>query len=104
MICLAPLLPWPLRLLRAAPETATTLRSRLRQDCCPPRLDSREAANGEVSAAIERLERVVSERPQPAALTLLADLDRLAGDEEAAAVAQELERTVARLQETAGQP
>lgn len=62
-----------------------------------------EAADGDLAGAIERLERVVTDQPQPAALMLLAELHRLAGDADEAAAADELVRAVARLQESAGQ-
>lgn len=62
-----------------------------------------EAAAGDPNAAIERLQLVVLGQPRPDALTLLADLHRFVGDDDAAADADELVRTVARLQEAAGQ-
>lgn len=62
-----------------------------------------EAAGDDTEAAIERLERVVAGQPRPDALSLLGDLRRRAGDEGAAADADELVRTVARLQESSGQ-
>lgn len=61
------------------------------------------AARGDAPGAIARLEEVVAARPQPAALLLLADLQRTVGDDDAAAATDEVVRSVAALQDAAGQ-
>lgn len=62
-----------------------------------------EAATGDIPGAIERLSGVVDRFPQPDAVILLADLHRRSGDEELARQQDALVRTIARLQEDAGQ-
>jgi tetratricopeptide (TPR) repeat protein len=61
------------------------------------------AARGDLDAAAAGLEEVTATRPQPAALVLLADLQRAAGDDAAAADTDEVVRSLATLQEAAGQ-
>jgi tetratricopeptide (TPR) repeat protein len=62
-----------------------------------------EAAEGDVAAAIARLERLVDRVPIPDALILLVELHTTAGDAEAAAQAAETVRAIAALQQDVGQ-
>lgn len=62
-----------------------------------------QAAGGDTAAAIERLAALVDRFPQPDAIVLLGQLYDLAGDEVRARQHDALARTLARLQEDAGQ-
>lgn len=62
-----------------------------------------EAARGDIDAAIGRLSAVVDRFPMPEAVILLGDLHTQAGDEGLAQEQYALARTIARLQQDAGQ-
>ncbi|CAN5914740.1 hypothetical protein BH23ACT10_BH23ACT10_05750 [soil metagenome] len=62
-----------------------------------------QAAGGDLDAAEEALSAVVERLPTPDAVTLLADVQRLQGDDAAAEANDELARTLSRLQAEQGQ-
>jgi tetratricopeptide (TPR) repeat protein len=61
------------------------------------------AARGDLAAAIAVLDELTQRAPRPEALILLADLQRLAGDDAAAAATDEVVRATTTLQRQAGQ-